>query len=91
MVLFKPGLISFNLDCSISISCRTYADLNSKKISMELAQSTLTLFDTTLDDMVLDAKKSLDELLIPIYSQPKPISTVLPGKINNNVLCVVKC
>ena len=57
---------------------------------MELAQCTLTLFDPTLDGMVLDTKKSLDELLIPIYSQPKPISTVLPGKKNNNVvLCVV--
>ena len=47
---------------------------------MELAQSTLTLFDPTLDGMVLDTKKSLDKLLIPIYSQPKSISTVLQGK-----------
>lgn len=41
---------------------------------MELAQSMLTLFDPTLDGMVLDTEKSCDELLIPIYSQPKTVA-----------------
>lgn len=49
---------------------------------MELAQSMLTLFDPTLDGMVLDTEKSPDVLLIPIYSQPKTVLTVLPGGYN---------
>ena len=69
-----------NLDSFISISDRTHANFNSKEVGMELAQSMLTLFDPTLDGMVLDTEKSADVLLIPIYSQPKTVSTVLPGK-----------
>ena len=69
-----------NLDSFISISNRTHANFNSKEVGMELAQSMLTLFDPTLDGMVLDTEKSPDVLLIPIYSQPKTVLTVLPGK-----------
>ena len=47
---------------------------------MELAQSLLTLFDPTLDGMLLDTETSQEQLLIPIYSKPKTVSTVLPGE-----------
>ena len=57
---------------------------------MELAQSMLTLFDPTLDGMVLDTEKPSDVLLIPIYSQPRTLSTVVPGKKNKLVLRLVK-
>lgn len=60
----------------------THANFNSKEVGMELAQSMLTLFDPTLDGMVLDTEKSPDVLLIPIYSQPKTVLTVLPGGYN---------
>lgn len=60
----------------------THANFNSKEVGLELAQSLLTLFDPTLDGMVLDTDKSHDELLIPIYSKPKTVYTVLPGGYN---------
>ena len=53
---------------------------------MELPQCMLTLFEPSLDGMVLETEKPRDVLLIPFYSQPKTVSTVLPGKKNNIVI-----
>ena len=47
----------------ISISDRNHANFNSKEVGIELAQSMLTLFHPTLDEMVLDTEKSRDVLL----------------------------
>ena len=52
--------ISVNLDCFGCISDRT-SDFNSREVGMELAQS--TVFDPTLDGMVLDTEKWSDELI----------------------------
>ena len=60
---------------------RTHGNFNSKEVGMELAQSLLTLFDPTLDGMLLDNEISQDQLLIPIYTKPKTANTVLPGNI----------
>ena len=63
-----------------SVHSRTHGNFNSKEVGMELAQSLLTLFDPTLDGMLLDTDTSQEQLLIPIYSKPKTVSTVLPGE-----------
>jgi len=43
----------------------------------------LTLFDPTLDGMVLDTETSQEQqLLIPMYTKPKTVCTVLPGGYN---------
>ncbi|KAL9958773.1 hypothetical protein ACROYT_G035833 [Oculina patagonica] len=61
----------------------THGNFNSKEVGEELAQSLLTLFDPTLDGMLLDAETSQEQqLLIPIYTKPKTVCTVLPGGYN---------
>ena len=82
-----PSEISVNFHCFISVSDRTHANFNSKEVGMELAQSMLSLFDPALDGMVLDTEKPSDLMLISIYSQPKTVSTLLPGK--KNKLCLL--
>ena len=60
---------------------RTHGNFNSKEVGEELAQSLLTLFDPTLDGMLLDTETSQEQqLLIPMYTKPKTVCTVLPGK-----------
>ena len=58
---------------------RTHGNFNSKEVGAELAQSLLTLFDPTLDGMLLETETQQDQLLIPIYTKPKTVSAVLPG------------
>ena len=52
----RRSLFVVNLECFSSISDRT-SDFNSRKVGIELAQSMITLFDPTLDGMVLDNEK----------------------------------
>ena len=60
---------------------RTHGNFNSKEVGEELAQSLLTLFDPTLDAMLLDTETPQEQqLLIPIYTKPKTISAMLPGE-----------
>ena len=69
--------------CS-STNLRTHGNFNSKEVGEELAQSLLTLFDPTLDGMLLDTETSQEQqLLIPMYTKPKTVCTVLPGKALN--------
>ncbi|CAH3017155.1 unnamed protein product [Porites evermanni] len=60
----------------------THGNFNSKEVGAELAQSLLTLFDPTLDGMLLETETQQDQLLIPIYTKPKTVSAVLPGGYN---------
>lgn len=61
----------------------THGNFNSKEVGEELAQSLLTLFDPTLDAMLLDTETPQEQqLLIPIYTKPKTISAMLPGGYN---------
>ena len=69
IIVFQGNISQIRL--SISISDRTHGDFNSKEVGMELSQSMLTLFEPSLDGMVLDTEKSLDELLIPIHCHPR--------------------
>lgn len=60
---------------------RTHGNFNSKEVGEELAQSLLTLFDPTLDAMLLDTETPREQhLLIPIYTKPKTVSAMLPGE-----------
>ena len=91
IIIFFQGNIG-QFRPSISISDRTNGDFNSKEVGKELAQSMLTLFEPSVDRMVLDTEKSLDELLIPIYCHPgQSLQSYQVRKKNNNVvLCLVK-
>lgn len=61
----------------------THGNFNSKEVGEELAQSLLTLFDPTLDAMLLDTETPREQhLLIPIYTKPKTVSAMLPGGYN---------
>ena len=66
-----------------SISDKTYADFNPIEVGVELAQCMITLFFPTLDGMVLNTKKSRDELTKTPHSyQVRTITTLFSVWLN---------